>query len=43
MARIGYARVSTTDQDLQAQLDRLRSEGCDVIRDRVPGGGVGRG
>ncbi len=32
MARIGYARVSSTDQDLSIQLERLKSERCDVIR-----------
>jgi DNA invertase Pin-like site-specific DNA recombinase len=32
MTVIGYARVSTTDQDLDIQTDRLKAAGCDIIR-----------
>ena len=32
MARYGYARVSSEDQSLAVQEDRLRSAGCDVVR-----------
>ena len=32
MTTIGYARVSTTDQDLSLQETALRNAGCEVIR-----------
>ena len=38
MAGIGYACVSTTDQDLDIQLSKLRAEGCDLIRSEKKSG-----
>lgn len=39
MARIGYARVSTLDQDFDRQVDKLKGEGCAIVRaEKVSGG-----
>lgn len=38
MAMIGYARVSTEDQDLTAQVKQLTEAGCDrLYREKVSG------
>lgn len=43
MARIGYARVSTLDQDLDSQTCRLKAEGCGIVRDEKVSGGSREG
>lgn len=32
MTKIGYARVSTADQDYDGQVERLKAEGCTTVR-----------
>lgn len=38
MTRIGYARVSTVDQDTAAQIASLMAAGCDLIREEKASG-----
>src|SRR5262245_36198306 len=38
MRNIGYARVSSTDQDFEVQVERLKAAGCErVYREKVSG------
>lgn len=43
MAKYGYARVSTEDQDLGVQVAALKAAGCDVVRGEKVTGTTRRG
>ncbi|WBT39956.1 recombinase family protein [Hyphomicrobium sp. DMF-1] len=38
MATYGYARVSTTDQDLETQVEKLTGAGCTIVREEKMSG-----
>lgn len=40
MLHIGYARVSTSNQDLDVQIAKLKDVGCEIVRSEI-GSGVG--
>jgi DNA invertase Pin-like site-specific DNA recombinase len=43
MSRIGYARVSTIDQDTALQVATLKAAGCDVVREEHASGTTTKG
>ena len=43
MSKIGYARVSTTDQENAIQVSALRAAGCDIIREEKASGTTTKG
>ncbi len=38
MSTYGYARVSTTDQDLSSQVETLKAHGCECVREEKRSG-----
>ncbi|MEP3346166.1 MAG: recombinase family protein [Litoreibacter sp.] len=38
MPRIGYARVSTSNQDHGIQIDMLKGAGCEIVRSEIVSG-----
>src|SRR3546814_1047135 len=38
MTRVGYARVSTIDKDLDIQVARLKAAGCEILRSETGSG-----
>ena len=43
MTKIGYARVSSTDQSTMLQVEALKSAGCEIIREEKASGASAEG